>query len=188
VGDDLEPTLGYASEAADRWDLFAKGESFPIDRDDSDLDREPVAARPTTGPALAALATTLLVVVVIVLQAWPPSSEHVLSSEAAARACESIAARHRGKAYISAGASYAEVSGTDQGMHLGLDSFLASVPKSKGVAGCVVVESDLRPCLHDGPFQGKASLVWATPDATRYVVVCRNVGDRFSFSLPDLST
>jgi hypothetical protein len=113
----------------------------------------------------------LVVVVVIAWHAWPSPWDHRLSSAATERACGVIAKRHAGSLRASVGTSVADSVRLDRSFHFGVSAFLASVPKSKGLAVCEVVGSnDLPTCTDDG--DPLVSTILVTPDAVRYTKWC----------------
>jgi hypothetical protein len=124
-----------------------------------------------TRPFLIALGVLVLAGAVVVFHAWPAPSEPRLSSAAAERACDAISAQHGGTTSSSSGESVANAAKLDQTFHMGATALLASVPKSKGVAICGVLASNL-PVCDDGNSAVKLSMVLVTADGSRYVNWC----------------
>jgi hypothetical protein len=123
-------------------------------------------------PVAMAMATLLVVAGVVAWQAWPAPS-HRLSRSTAQRACAAIVARHGGELGTSTGDSVADVRKLDAHFHLGVSSFLASMPKSGGMAECTFFDSVLRagcPTNSDSALQ--MVQVLASPDGSRYVSWC----------------
>ena len=121
-----------------------------------------------------AVAILLLVPAVIAWRAWPAASEHRLSLKDAERACSEVAAHHGGRVSGYTGdsvGSAVKLNQANQAFHLDTAAFLASIPKSGGVAECSVLASDLPLCAGDsGPVP--LATVLATPDGRRFVSWC----------------
>jgi hypothetical protein len=114
-------------------------------------------------------ATVITALGVILWGAWPAPT-HRLSRTSAARACARVAASHGGEVRDSYGLSVAAVKTIDATLHGGAGAFIASLPKSNGVAECTIVVpgSDLRP----GCGFLDATFGLATPDGAHFVVWC----------------
>jgi hypothetical protein len=120
---------------------------------------------------MVAMAILLLVPAVIVWRVWPVRSDHRLSSTDAERACRTVAARGQGRVDWFTGDSVDRAVKVDLDGHFGGAAFLASLPKSSGVAVCSVLDSNLPSC-GDGGDAVKESIVLATPDGRRWLSWC----------------
>jgi hypothetical protein len=116
------------------------------------------------------MATLLLIPAVIMWRAWPAATEHRLSLKDAERACSEVAAHHGGRVSGYTGDSVDNAVKLNQGrraFHFDAAAFLASLPKSGGVAECSVLGSDLAVCVGES-----LARVLATPDGRRSVSWC----------------
>ena len=124
---------------------------------------------PRTGRVVAAVAILLLVAAVIMWRAWPVET-HRLSLNDAERACSEVAAHHGGRVSGYTGDSVDNAVKVNQGnrpFHFDAAAFLASIPKSGGVAECSVLGSDLAVCVGE-----PLATVLATPDGRRAFSWC----------------
>jgi len=129
---------------------------------------------PRTGRVTVAVAILLLVPAVIAWRAWP-AAEHRLSLKDAERACREVAAHHGGRVSTYWGDSVDNAAKLNQGkhaFHAEAAAFLASIPKSNGVAVCSVWASDLPVCAADRDSVPPLGTVLATPDGGRSVSWC----------------
>jgi len=115
-----------------------------------------------------------LLVLAVIMWGAAPEAEHRLSLKDAERACSEVAAHHGGRVSGYTGDSVGNAVKLNQGkraFHFDAAAFLASIPKSGGVAECSVLASDLPVCAGDrGPVS--LSRVLATPDGRRAVSWC----------------
>jgi hypothetical protein len=125
-----------------------------------------------TRAIVAPLLTVLVVLFVISWHAWPSPSDHRLSSAATERACGVIAERHGGFVGASVGLSVADSIKLNRNFQFGASTFLASVPRSKGLAVCEVLGSNDLPVCSDGGNPARLSTILVTPDGSRYTKWC----------------
>lgn len=124
------------------------------------------------GTTAVAVALTAVVLVVIVWHARPSPSELHLSSANAERTCDTFATRHRGYTTDSGGESVGNAERVDRALHLGARAFLATVPKSQGVAECLLTQTDIPACPDGSGLRATESQVLVAADGIRYVLWC----------------
>jgi hypothetical protein len=123
-------------------------------------------------PWLVALTTVTLVAAVVAWHALPSPSELRLSLAGAGRACNAFATRHGGQAEATGGESVANAKKLDRAFRVGAGSFLATVPRSQGLAYCTVTGTDIEACPGDSGGVPSAAQILVTADGSAYVRWC----------------
>jgi hypothetical protein len=133
-----------------------------------------MTSRRAGAPVVAVVVLAIAVFGLIVWRAWPSPSERRLSDANAERACDAFATRHGGYVGGSGGESVGNAKKLDRAFHLGATAFLAALPKSQGVAECMLTQSDI-PACPDRAGSGllvTQSQVLVSADGSRYVLWC----------------